>query len=79
MRRFFWLIILLIALFIGPGIFMNWHTDQQLQREIDAAADRLRATGHIDANRSGHVEVDGVARVFTTRDPVSIIFFLTIG
>jgi hypothetical protein len=68
MRLFFWLLVLLIALLTGPRIFTNWHTDRQIQGQIDVSVDRLNAAGHIDANRFGHVEVDGVVWVFTTRD-----------
>lgn len=73
MRQFVLLLVLLIALLTGPQIYTKWRTDRQIRQKIDFSVAQLGTDDRIDVNRPGHVEVDGVMRVFTVQKLYEIL------
>lgn len=59
--------VVLIAILLGPHIYTNWRTDQEIGQQIERSVDQQSHVGHAAKNRRGYVEVDGSVWTFTEK------------
>ncbi|MGD9369398.1 MAG: transglutaminase domain-containing protein [Desulfobacteraceae bacterium] len=62
------LLVVLIALLIGPHLYKNYRIDAEIQQKINESVNDLPPSGYTALNRPGHVFAKGTLRAFTEKD-----------
>lgn len=65
MKYILLIMMVVIAILVGPHIYTNWRTDRDIGQQIKESVDEQNRVGPGGKNRRGHVEVDGSVWTFT--------------